>query len=101
MLLLSGCSVKHLRMASTGLLVADWKQTQYIAAHSDTYHEKNPVLGRHPSRDIVNLYFAGVVLLHWNMKHVLTEHQSLWYYTGVVLLETLVVSRNLQLGIRF
>lgn len=66
-ILLMGCSSSSwtwtkqntaLEVVATGLHVADWMQTRYIAAHPDRFYEINPLIGKHPSDGQVNTYFA-------------------------------------------
>jgi hypothetical protein len=45
---------KALLVASTAFLIADWGQTRTIAKKPHLVHEKNPILGRHPSVGRVN-----------------------------------------------
>lgn len=41
----------------------DYGQTREIAVN-DSYYEKNPILGRYPSQEDVNVYFVGSYLLN-------------------------------------
>jgi len=94
----------------TALLVADWKQTLYIAQHpqdpvkSDgTYHyrsETNRLLGSHPSTGKINAYFVGVTVAHAAISYVLPRGwREGWQYVWIgVELET--VRRN-YIGIKY
>jgi hypothetical protein len=45
------------------LWVADWGQTRDIARQPDKYYETNPILGKHPTVQEVDLYFISVGIL--------------------------------------
>ena len=53
------------------LHVLDWGQTRYIADHPREHYERNPILGRHPSRGRVDAYFATTLALHTLVTHLL------------------------------
>ena len=48
-----------------------------IAAHPEQYHEKNPIIGRHPSRGRVNLYMGASALLHPLVTYLLPEQADI------------------------
>lgn len=76
----------------------DWAQSRTIASRPGPggYTEGNPLLGHHPSRDRVNLYFAGVLAA-----------EALWadrlppaVLCTLAAVEVGVVAHNAYLGIR-
>jgi hypothetical protein len=98
-LLLSGCSTSQLYGASVGLTAADWGQTRTIAQNPGIWYERNPVLGRHPSTERVNLYFAGWMLINALIYSEAPESLAkpyFWLYNAV---EVAAVGNNLHLGI--
>jgi len=99
-LLLQGCSVPQLQVASTGLLLADWQQTKQIASNPD-FFEYNPILGRHPSQSRVNGYFGAVVVSNLIVGEVVKEKYAKWYYWTIIAVETAIVSRNISIGVKF
>jgi len=76
--------------------IADWNQTLQIANDRSYYRvngiyyesyqgrsETNKILGRHPSKDQVNLYFASTLLAHYYIARKLSQPyraywQSIW-----------------------
>jgi len=57
----------------------DWLQTRYIAEHPDDYSEINPILGDHPSKHEVNVYFAAGAILHPIVSHYLPrKYRRIW-----------------------
>jgi hypothetical protein len=99
-LLLQGCSVPQLQVASTSLLVTDWAQTQEIARNPD-YIEKNPILGENPSKGRVNLYFGAAVASNLLVGEIVEEKYAKWYYWAIIALETAVITHNINMGVRF
>lgn len=101
-ILLTGCSFTKaeigLEAAYLGLLVLDWGQTLYIADHED-YYERNPILGRHPSRGAVNSYFLMSALLHPLVSVVLPKEYRAWWQGGTIGLDALCVGNNFSIGI--
>lgn len=81
------------------LLALDWLQTRTIAKNPDKWHEINPILGKHPTVNEVNVYFAICGLLTAGGIYVLPE---MWVYAGLAVLsivEGWAVVHNKKLGI--
>lgn len=92
---------KALLVGSTAMLVVDWGQTRYIAKHPDTYHELNPILGKHPSLSRVNAYFSAAIVGNYLIAEYLIPPEARSLYLGVVTgVELAVVGRNKHLGIK-
>lgn len=89
---------KALLAGAIGTLSADWAQTRYIASHAD-YHEKNKMLGQHPSMGRVNWYFAGSIAGTVGIAYALPSNYRKIFLGGIVLLETSVVLHNNSIGI--
>jgi hypothetical protein len=83
----------------TLLLCADWMQTLDIAEHPDRFHEYNPILGEHPSRGRVNMYFAAAVVGVGVIAWVLPPKWRRWFQWGVIAVETACVVNNFGHGI--
>jgi len=87
---------KALLVSSTALLMLDWFQTLGIA-EIDTLHERNPILGRHPSAGTVNTYFllteAGNTIVALKLKG--------WKRSAWLAAVTAVELRALHRGARF
>lgn len=83
----------------TGVLMADWAQTRYIAKHLDEWHEMNPALGRAPSIGRVNIYFGATVLVNAAITRALpAKYRPVWQYSSIGF-EAFVVGRNAYIGI--
>jgi hypothetical protein len=85
----------------------DWGQTRYIAKHPqpdpnrDPYHEKNPILGKHPSTAKVDRYFVGAIAIGGLIAHHLPSRQRKYFLGGVAVVEICVAARNRSIGIGF
>ena len=64
-----------LELGMAGALVVstaiDYGQTSKIARNSDQYVELNPILGRHPSQDLINVYFPVGLAVELGIAHIL------------------------------
>lgn len=64
---------------ATILTAVDWGQTLYISDNPDRFYEKqNFLLGKHPSRGSVNLYFGLSMIAKTALVHVLPRDYKLW-----------------------
>lgn len=89
------------QLAYTGLLLADWAQTRYIATHPADYHETNPLLGKHPSLARTNNYFAASLAVNWGAVYAMpADWRPAWQYSFIAM-EAFFVLRNRSLGIGF
>ena len=89
-----------LQATYTGLLIMDWKQTQYIARHPDAYWETATALSRHPSISSVSTYFAAQWLVHTAVAYLLKKpYRTIWQcvFLGI---EYDAVGHNYAAGIR-
>jgi hypothetical protein len=85
--------------AATGiLLLADWATTRYGARHWDEgYYESNLMLGNHPHRDRVDLYFLLAIPAVYLAADAFPEHRTriLQVISGI---ELVAVGNNLRIG---
>jgi hypothetical protein len=91
---------KGLLVTALTLHTVDWGQTRTISLNPNKYYETNPILGRHPSTDRVNVYFAATALIIPTLAHLIPDWRSeiLMLWVGV---EATVTSRNkFVLGIK-
>lgn len=86
--------------AVVAITVADWGQTLSIADHPDTLREYNPILGDHPSRGQVNLYFAGGIALHYLIARMLPPSWRHGFQYVTLGWEGAIVSHNFHVGIQ-
>jgi uncharacterized membrane protein len=89
---------RALLAGAMALHLADWSQTRTIAT-DDRWYERNPILGRHPTRVQVDAYFAGTALLMLAAAHYLPSWRT-ELLTGYVVVGFMAVGNNLALGIR-
>lgn len=80
--------------------ILDWTQTLNIARNPDKWHEKNPILGRHPSVGKVNAYFATTAAIHVGLAYLLpAEWRKTFQYLSIAV-EGGVVAHNYSIGIK-
>jgi len=91
---------KALLVGCAALWYIDYQQTLQIAEDEDMY-ELNPFLGEDPSRERVNLHFAGSFALNYYIADKLNPKYRKTYLTLVMMLESAVVNRNVQIGVKF
>ena len=82
------------------LLVVDYLQTRQIAKQPETYHEINPVLGKHPSLSTVNTYFAGAAILGYLALDALPSDMRSWALGAGIVLELAVTAHNNTIGLK-
>ena len=77
----------------------DWAQTRHIARHPDRFHERNPLLDRHPSLGDVNRYFIVSTAAMLLAAHYLPKYRKgmlqVWFAVGAG-----YVAHNASIGIR-
>jgi hypothetical protein len=83
------------------LHVTDWGQTLYIADNPQKFHETNPVLGSHPSRDQVNLYFLATGIGHAAVSYLVPDEVRPYWQYGTIGLEIYCVGSNFSAGVGF
>lgn len=81
-------------LADQGLMAVDWRQTQHIVEQPDKYFERNPILGRHPSMEKLNVYFAVWVPLHYGISCALPPDWRRAWQVGTALVEVPVILEN-------
>jgi hypothetical protein len=93
---------KSLYVASNVLLLADWASTRHMVRQfpKGGYYENNIILGKYPSMTSVDLYFIGSMIANYYMVDNLSPKVGKWYLTGLIVLESSVVSRNLKIGLK-
>lgn len=83
-----------------GVTFIDYKQTTNIAEHPEKWHEISPILGSHPSRDKVNLYFLATAALQFGTAYILPVKIRELYQYGYIGYEAGFVDNNFRLGIQ-
>lgn len=77
----------------------DWGQTRDIARQPDSYHERNPILGPHPTLGDVNRHFIVFGAVTAALVHFLPQYRDtlLKVYVGYQMVNT---TRNFSIGLR-
>jgi len=83
-----------------GLHAVDWGQTLDIVQRGETYHERNPLLGHHPSRDQVSTYFALAGLAHVALAAWLDRPARTYFQLMTIGFEAAVTGNNYRIGLR-
>lgn len=94
--------------AATLLSMVDHRQTIEIK-NTTSVHETNVILGKYPSDETINNYFAAAIAGEWFVAWALPTEARIFNYKynprrifqiGVIGIEAGVVSNNYQLGIK-
>jgi hypothetical protein len=81
------------------LQTIDMLQTLEIA-NNDAYHEKNPILGKHPSEFQVVTYFIARGFAHYEVtKMIPQKYRSIWHGYNIIYNYD-VIRDNHEIGIR-
>ncbi len=80
--------------------LVDWNQTLSIADQPDKYKEYNPILGSHPDRGEVNLYFAAGALAHIAVIHVLPKKCRPYFQYLSIGFSGICVMNNFSIGLK-
>jgi hypothetical protein len=85
------------------LNVVDVVQTLQIVDHPDQYHELNPFLGQHPSRDRILLTGTAFSAGHWLVTDYLIKNRSSTavntWETASIAVKLIVVGHNYSIGL--
>ena len=67
-----------LQSAFVCIALIDWGQTLEIV-DNENYYETNTILGEHPGRSDVNIYFASFIVLHSVGSYIIpSEYRKYW-----------------------
>lgn len=81
-------------------ILLDWKQTLTIARSPNQWHEYNKILGKHPTVAEVNRYFIGVLIAQFAIWKLAPENVTNYLLAAGLTLESIVVARNYNIGIK-
>lgn len=90
-----------LEATGQGLYLIDFSQTLQIANQSEKYYERNPLLGSHPPRETIYLYFGLGAIVHFTVSYFLPEPYRTAWQTSTIILQLPVVGHNFQIGLGF
>jgi hypothetical protein len=88
--------------ATTGvLLLGDWATTNNMTRrYSENYYEHNPLLGKHPTANTVNLYFLVVTPAVFLAADYFEDYRK-EILQATSALELIIVGNNLRIGLHF
>lgn len=87
------------QLTYTALHVADWGTTLDIKNHDDLY-ERNPTLGKHPSRKKINLMVGGSLIIQTIIPPMLNPRARKWYQYIWIGIEGAAVCNNYSVGLK-
>jgi hypothetical protein len=76
----------------------DWHQTRVLVSRPGLW-EENPILGRHPSVQAVDRYFAESIVLGAAVSYLLPARYRRLHQVFILSLEGICIRRNVKLGI--
>ena len=83
------------------LLAADWATTRNMThRYNEAYHERNLLLGQHPTANTVNLYFLAVTPAVFLAADYFSNYRK-EILQATSLLELIIVGNNLRIGLKF
>ena len=65
-------------LAFIGLLAVDYLQTRTIVQNPDKYFEYNPIVGKHPTQQTVDIYMASCAIIHPIISYLLPVKSDKW-----------------------
>ncbi len=89
-----------LEAAGFALRMIDMGQTLQIARNPERYHEHNPILGKHPSKEEVIAYFAAASLAHVAVTHYLPAKCRPWFQGISIGISGVCIMNNLSIGLK-
>jgi hypothetical protein len=80
--------------------VTDWATTRDLSRrYNEGYYENNPILGKHPSTDRVDLYFVSAGLLGYAVADNMDQNRKTFLQAWTAV-EILYTNRNLNIGLK-
>ena len=80
--------------------IIDYRQTLFISDNYNKYYERNPILGKYPSKDKINYYMLTTGLIHPVVSYILPKkYRTMWQ--GITILGSgYCVLNNYSIGIK-
>lgn len=82
-------------------MAIDWGQTREIVRRHGDYHERNPLLAKHPTMGEVNRYFGLAMAGTAAACFMLPAAWRQPLLGGIFVLESVTVLHNRSIGLRF
>jgi hypothetical protein len=87
--------------ASVVVTVADWATTRDMTRrYHEGYYEKNPIMGRYPSRQRVDQHFLTVLVANYFIVDNLSSRNRIIYLQFFTVGQAAIVANNLNIGLR-
>jgi len=92
---------KEMFWADMALMVTDHLTTRDMASRYDEgYKEHNPLLGEHPDKDTVDVFFLANYISHYYITDYLkNEEHRAWYLTARFVVNGAATINNLKIGL--
>jgi hypothetical protein len=92
---------KNWFLASNAAMLGDWATTRNMTRrYSEGYWERNPLLGRHPTAQQVDLHFATWMIANYFIADYFKGSNRTLYLKIVTGVESAMVINNLSIGLR-
>ena len=96
-----------LQSAYTAVTIIDWGQTLNISKNTNKFEEQNFMLGQHPSKSKVNIYFPVMITANFIVSALIPNKCEIFsvkcrnVWQSIYLFdETQAVVRNFKIGIK-
>ena len=89
-----------LEAAFIGTVLLDWQQTRWALANG--HYERNPILGKYPSRAKVNAAAFGAIAAHGAISYLTPRrYRWMWQYVTFVAEGGVVLQNSFEVGFHF
>ena len=85
-------------VASELALLADYKTTSSLLYPSQGYYEMNPIIGPQPSRQRLNLWFAGWMIGNYFIADNFDHNKRLTWLITLTVTESIAARHNVMIG---
>lgn len=86
---------------SQSMITIDWKQTIENHSKYPGHVEANPILGKHPSKLKISLYFSSIMVSHFIISKKLPKHWRYALWGATIALQAKVIYDNSKGGIKY
>jgi hypothetical protein len=95
-------SDRALFISSSVAMTADWATTRYAARNDwpDGLYETNPILGKYPHQDQVDLYFVTMLISNYFIADYFKGNNRTFYLAIRTVTHGAAAQNNVSLGMR-
>ena len=79
--------------------IIDWGQTREIAVNPE-YYETNPIFGKHPTLQEVDMYFIACIAGNYLIAKALPNNWRRKWQIGSMLLQSYFITNNYRIGLK-